>query len=74
MPGSHAGNISPCPSSLSHPVGSIGRYIDNQPVLDLIEKGTSGILVMLDEEVRVPRGSDTTYLNKIDKAHSSDER
>ena len=35
------------------------EYIDNQDVLDLIEKKPKGILVVLDDEVSVPRGSDT---------------
>jgi hypothetical protein len=39
-------------------------FIDNQPVLDLIEKKPHGILIMLDEEVIVPKGSDLQWLTK----------
>ena len=39
-------------------------FIDNQPVLDLIEKKPHGILIMLDEEVIVPKGSDAGWLKK----------
>mmetsp|Transcript_4274 Transcript_4274/g.7882 ORF Transcript_4274/g.7882 Transcript_4274/m.7882 type:complete len:1324 (-) Transcript_4274:156-4127(-) len=39
-------------------------FIDNQPVLDLIEKKPHGILIMLDEEVIVPKGSDQQWLTK----------
>jgi myosin heavy subunit len=39
-------------------------FIDNQPVLDLIEKKPHGILIMLDEEVIVPKGSDLQWLKK----------
>jgi len=46
------------------------EFIDNQPVLDMIEaKRPQGILIALDEEIVVPRGSDTTFLNKIHKTH-----
>ena len=36
-------------------------FIDNQPVLNLIEKAPKGILVMLDEEITAPNGSDERY-------------
>lgn len=45
------------------------EFIDNQPMLDLIEKKPKGILVTLDEEIVVPKGSDQTFLQKIHKAH-----
>ena len=46
------------------------EFIDNQPVLDLIEAKTpQGILISLDEEIVVPRGSDLTFLEKIHKNH-----
>lgn len=46
------------------------EFIDNQPVLDLIEaKSPQGILISLDEEIVVPKGSDTTFLEKIHKTH-----
>eukprot|EP00466_Bigelowiella_natans_P001656 jgi/Bigna1/41654/e_gw1.55.12.1 len=44
-------------------------YIDNQPVLDLIEKKPRGILPMIDEELKLPRGSDKTYVSKLIKTH-----
>ena len=46
-------------------------FIDNQPVLDLIEKKPHGILIMLDEEVIVPKGSDQNWLVKC-KQHQKD--
>jgi len=45
-------------------------YSDNQGVLDLIEKKRSGLLDMIDEEIRIPRGSDDTYMQKVEKNHS----
>ena len=50
------------------------EYIDNQDVLNLIEKKPKGILVILDDEVSVPRGSDRGFYNKICKAHKSNPR
>jgi len=48
-------------------------YIDNQSVLDLIEKKPKGILPMVDEELIVPKGSDLTYINKLHTQHGGDK-
>jgi myosin heavy subunit len=45
------------------------EYIDNQDILNMIEKKPKGILVILDDEVSVPRGSDRGFYNKICKIH-----
>ena len=50
------------------------EYKDNQDVLDLIEKKPSGILVVLDDEVSVPRGSDKSFLNKLSKRQKKHPR
>jgi myosin heavy subunit len=50
------------------------EYIDNQDVLNLIEKKPKGILVILDDEVSVPRGSDRGFYNKICKVHKGNPR
>jgi hypothetical protein len=47
-------------------------FIDNQPVLNLIEKKPKGILVMLDEEITAPKGSDERFLSKIMSLHAKD--
>ncbi len=39
-------------------------FIDNQPVLDLLEKKPYGLLNLLDEEVRLPKGDDAKWLAK----------
>lgn len=39
-------------------------YYDNQPCIDLIEKQL-GILDLLDEECRVPKGSDQSWVEKL---------
>ena len=46
-------------------------FIDNQPVLDLIEKSPKGLLIMLDEEVSMPRGTDVTFMNKVKRLHQN---
>jgi myosin-7 len=53
------------------PVESV-QYKDNQPCLDLIESKT-GVLAMLDEECKVPKGNDETYLAKLHEAHKKNE-
>lgn len=40
------------------------EFSDNQPTIDLIE-GKLGILSLLDEESRLPSGSDTTFVQKL---------
>ncbi|GMH53857.1 hypothetical protein TrRE_jg1604 [Triparma retinervis] len=46
-------------------------FKDNQPTLDLLEapKG-QGIFAMIDEEINVPKGSDTGFLNKATAKHA----
>lgn len=50
------------------------EFIDNQDVLDLIQKRPAGILPMLDDEVKLPRGSDANFLARINKAHTGHSR
>ena len=45
------------------------EYKDNQDVLDVIVKPPSGVLAILNEEVKIPRGSDDGFLSKCLKAH-----
>jgi myosin-5 len=40
------------------------QFKDNQGCLDLIEAKT-GVLALLDEECRIPKGTDETYLSKL---------
>ena len=47
------------------------KFIDNQPVLDLIEGKGRGILQMLDEEINMPKGTDLTFINKIERLHNN---
>ena len=44
-------------------------FVDNQPCLDMLEKKPTGIFPMLDEECFVPKGSDTTFLQKLQDSH-----
>jgi len=48
---------------------SIDFGMDLARTIDLIEK-PGGILAMLEEECIVPKATDTTYLNKMHKAHA----
>jgi myosin-5 len=50
------------------------EYIDNQDILNMIEKKPKGILVVLDDEVSVPKGSDRGFYNKICKIHKKNKR
>lgn len=40
------------------------EFIDNQSVLDLIEKKPTGLMVLLDEELLMPQKSDKNFLQK----------
>ena len=46
-------------------------FIDNQPVLDLFEKKPFGLLNLLDEEVKLPKGDDAKWLEKCNHHHAS---
>ena len=45
-------------------------FVDNQPIIDLIMKKRVGILPLLDEELKVPNGSDKGFVNKILKSNN----
>jgi myosin-5 len=44
------------------------EFYDNQPCIELIE-GKIGILDLLDEECKMPKGSDLTWCNKLYDKH-----
>lgn len=50
------------------------KFVDNQDVLDLIEKRPEGLLPKLDDECRVPRGSDYGFYEKIRRSHEDNSR
>jgi myosin heavy subunit len=47
------------------------QFIDNQSVLDLIELKPYGLLNLLDEEVRLPKGDDGKWLSKCLSAQAA---
>ncbi|KAK5166169.1 Myosin type-2 heavy chain 1 [Saxophila tyrrhenica] len=47
-------------------------FSDNQPCIDLIE-GKMGILSLLDEESRLPMGSDESFVTKLHHHYSQDK-
>lgn len=49
-------------------------FIDNQPVLDLLEKKPYGLLNLLDEEVRLPKGDDSKWLQKCTTNHAAHKK
>ena len=46
------------------------EYVDNGPMITLITEKRNGILPMLDEELRVPGGSDKNFLEKLAEKQS----
>mmetsp|Transcript_36271 Transcript_36271/g.96405 ORF Transcript_36271/g.96405 Transcript_36271/m.96405 type:complete len:1978 (-) Transcript_36271:181-6114(-) len=40
-------------------------YPDNQEIIDLVQGKGSSILVLLDEECRLPKGSDSNFISKV---------
>eukprot|EP01100_Stratorugosa_tubuloviscum_P007534 TRINITY_DN3124_c0_g1_i1.p1 TRINITY_DN3124_c0_g1~~TRINITY_DN3124_c0_g1_i1.p1 ORF type:complete len:1462 (-),score=863.00 TRINITY_DN3124_c0_g1_i1:229-4614(-) len=50
------------------------EFIDNQIVLELMEKKPNGLLVLLDEEIVLPKGSDASFLQKLNQNHEKHER
>ncbi len=49
-------------------IWSFIEFYDNQPCIELIE-GKLGILDLLDEECRMPKGSDITWCSKLYERH-----
>ena len=43
------------------------EFVDNQACLDVIEKRPAGIFSMVDEELRLPKGSDANLLTRMHK-------
>ena len=43
------------------------EFIDNQIVLDLVEKRPSGLMIILDEEVIMPKATDETFVRKCNQ-------
>mmetsp|Transcript_5283 Transcript_5283/g.18772 ORF Transcript_5283/g.18772 Transcript_5283/m.18772 type:complete len:1168 (+) Transcript_5283:321-3824(+) len=46
-------------------------FIDNGPVLDLLEKKPDGLLLALDDEVVAPQGSNAKWLARCDRVHAA---
>ena len=46
-------------------------FEDNTPCLALLEQPHTGIFALLDEEVNLPRGSDSAFLRKSTSGHGS---
>ncbi|MES1911902.1 MAG: hypothetical protein MHM6MM_004262, partial [Cercozoa sp. M6MM] len=55
-------------------IGKTGiAFTDNQEILDLIAKKPVGILRILDEELKLPRGSDQGFMDKAAQQHKSNK-
>ena len=49
------------------------KFTDNQPVINLIEAKPIGILNLLDEECKMPKGKDETFCSKIYQQIKTDD-
>ncbi|ETO14295.1 Rab GTPase binding protein, partial [Reticulomyxa filosa] len=47
------------------------NYVDNQPILDLIEKKKTGLLPILDEQTRMPKTNDQTTFQAFCLTHKA---
>ncbi len=50
------------------------EFLDNQDCLDLIEHKISGIIAVLDDECRLPKGSDKNFAARLYKTQASHPR
>jgi hypothetical protein len=48
-------------------------FVDNQPIIDLIERKPSGLFPMIDDECFVPQGDDASLLGKLQDMHKTNE-
>ncbi|CAF3603065.1 unnamed protein product [Adineta steineri] len=49
------------------------NFIDNQDIIDLLARGRMSIISMIDEEMIVPQGSDTTLCAKLQQQHGKNK-
>ena len=49
-------------------------FVDNQPMIELITERNEGILPLLDEELKVPGGSDANFLAKLGERQLTNPR
>lgn len=49
------------------------EFIDNQVVLDLVEKKPAGIFSLLDEECVMPKATDLTMVQKLNQHHGANK-
>ena len=49
------------------------EFIDNQVVLDLIESRPNGLISTLDEEIIMPKATDSTFKEKMDQKHGGNK-
>jgi myosin heavy subunit len=49
-------------------------FVDNQPMIELITKKPNGVLRLLDEELKVPRASDATFIQKLKLAQKKNKK
>jgi myosin heavy subunit len=45
------------------------KFTDNQLCLDLIERPIHGVLAVLDEELKLPKGGDDNFLTRLMKSN-----
>ncbi|XP_017403914.1 unconventional myosin-VIIb isoform X2 [Cebus imitator] len=49
------------------------HYTNNRPILDLLALKPMGIICLLDEESRFPKGTDLTMLQKLNSVHTNNK-
>ncbi|XP_004589432.2 unconventional myosin-VIIb [Ochotona princeps] len=49
------------------------QYTDNRPTLDLLALKPMSVISLLDEESRLPQGTDLTMLQKLNSIHANDK-
>lgn len=47
------------------------KFIDNQPILDMIERKQGGLLSTLDDLNRMPKSTDEQFVSKADEANKA---
>jgi myosin-5 len=47
------------------------NHLDNEDVLSMIESRQGGIFALLDEELKLPKCTDLTFLGKVEKEHNN---
>ncbi len=65
-----SGHLPALPHRATQRIARHGRYTDVQSCINLLDDKRQGVFALLDEECRLPKGTDLSFVRKLDSLHS----